>query len=470
MRVRVALRSVPDAPTDATAIRRTASLLSLLVGPPAHRDFAVRLWDGSTIPASPNQEPRFTLVLRHPGALRRMFWPPSELTIGEAYLHDDFDVEGDPEAAAGLVDTIVVRLQSVPALARFLAGLAALPDGAPAPQPGTRRSVPRLVGPAHSPQRDAAAVRSHYDLGNDFYGLWLDPWLVYSCAYFAEPDWDLAAAQEAKLELICRKLRLQAGERLLDIGCGWGGLALYAAQRYGVRARGITLSRPQAELARERIAAAGLGDRCRIEVRDYRDLPAASLYDKVVSVGMFEHVGRAQLPTYFAAAYRHLRPGGLFLNHGIVEVAPPAHAGMRDRLLQRLWRPGAFVQRYVFPDGELVTPAAAIAYAEGVGFETRDLESLREHYALTLRHWVRRLESRHAAAAAMVGEETYRVWRLYMAASAHGFARGDLGLIQVLFSKPRADGRSELPASRADLYATSLPPEQNHIREPDPRE
>ena len=457
MRVRAALPSAPDSHAAESTVRRTSALLALLVGPPARRDFAIRLWEGSTIPAAPDQPLRFTLVLRHPGALRRMFWPPSELAIGEAYLRDDFDVEGDLEAATGLVDVIVARLQSVPALAHFLAGLAGLPDGAPAPQPERRRGVPRLAGRAHSRSRDAVAVRSHYDLGTDFYALWLDPWLVYSCAYFAEPAWDLAAAQEAKLELICRKLRLRSGERLLDIGCGWGGLVLYAAQRYGVHAAGITLSWPQATLARMRIAAAGLEDRCRIEVRDYRDLPAAPLYDKVVSVGMFEHAGRAQLPAYFAAAYRHLRPGGLFLNHGIVDLAPHAQAGARDRLLQRLWHPGAFVQRYVFPDGELVAPAAAIGYAEGAGFETRDVESLREHYTLTLRQWVRRLEARHAEAAALVGEETYRVWRLYMAASAHGFARGDIGLIQALFSKALPDGRTDLPATRADLYATSLP-------------
>ena len=458
MRIQSAQPSAQSASlTEEPAVRRTTSLLSLLVGPPARRDFAVRLWNGSVIPASPRQEPRFTLVLRHSGALRRMFWPPSELAIGEAFLHDDFDVEGDMEAATGLVDAIVARLQSPSALARVLVGLAALPDNVRVPQAGMRRGVPQLAGRIHSRGRDAAAVRAHYDLGNDFYALWLDSRMVYSCAYFAEPDWDLAIAQEAKLEHICRKLRLQPGERLLDIGCGWGGLVLYAAQRYGVRALGITLSRPQAEFARERIAAAGLEDRCRIEVRDYRDLPPTSLYDKVVSVGMFEHVGRAHLPTYFAAAHRYLRPGGLFLNHGIVEVAPPAHAGVPARLLHRLWRPGAFVQRYVFPDGELVPPAVAIGYAEDAGFETRDVESLREHYALTLRQWVRRLEARHAEAADLVGEETYRVWRLYMAASARGFTRGDIGLIQALFSKPHPDGRSEIPATRADLYAAPLP-------------
>jgi cyclopropane-fatty-acyl-phospholipid synthase len=219
-----------------------------------------------------------------------------------------------------------------------------------------------------------------------------------------------------------------------------------------VEALGVTLSEPQAALARERIAAAGLAERCRIEVRDYRELPRDAQFDKVVSVGMFEHVGRPLLLTYFKTAYRLLRPGGLFLNHGIA-TGPASRTQIMSAPLRLIWQPGAFVWTYVFPDGELVPPGDAVQYAELAGFDTRDVENLREHYALTLRQWVRRLEAQHEEAARLVGEATYRVWRLYMAASAHAFAVGGNALIQALFSKSRVDGSSELPPTRADLYA-----------------
>jgi cyclopropane-fatty-acyl-phospholipid synthase len=218
-----------------------------------------------------------------------------------------------------------------------------------------------------------------------------------------------------------------------------------------VNALGVTLSEPQAMLARERIALAGLADTCRIAVRDYRDLLGEVPFDKIVRVGIFEHVGRAKLPTYFETAYRLLRPGGLFLNYGIA-TGPTGRVPEMSPALRLLWRPGKFVWKYVFPDGELIPPADALHYAELAGFETRDVENLREHYTLTLRHWVRRLEACHDEALDLVGERTYRVWRLYMAASAHSFACGQNALIQMVHSKPHADGSSELPLTRADLY------------------
>jgi cyclopropane-fatty-acyl-phospholipid synthase len=252
------------------------------------------------------------------------------------------------------------------------------------------------------------------------------------------------------LDLICRKLRLAPGESLLDIGCGWGSLVLHAAERYGVRATGITLSERQATFASTRIAEAGLADRCRIEVRDYRDLPSEAVFDKVVSVGMFEHVGRARLPTYFSQAYRLTRPGGLFLNHGIVTLS--SHPAPLRMLESSLSRRTSFIQRYVFPDGELVPPADVLRLAEAAGFETRDLESLREHYALTLRRWVERLEEHHVEAARMAGETTYRVWRLYMSGSARAFATARIGVIQTLFSRNDGAGLSRLPLTRNDVY------------------
>ena len=297
--------------------------------------------------------------MRRAGALRRALLPPSELALVEAYLRDDLDVEGDLHAAGRLGDLAASRLRSPRALLGLVRALRALPadDLAPtgdAPAAAPRRA-PKLLGTkAHSRRRDAATVRHHYDVGNEFYALWLDKRSIYSCAYFPTGTEDLDAAQEAKLEHICRKLRLRPGEHLLDVGCGWGGLLEYAATRYHVTGVGITLSEPQAGAARDRLAAAGVGDRVRIEVRDYRDLPADWRFDKAVSVGMREHVGAARLPAYFDAVHRALRPGGLFLDHGLVRGGAAEQRGALTWLKRRLWRRDAFIRRYVFPDGELV--------------------------------------------------------------------------------------------------------------------
>ncbi len=402
------------------------------------RDFAVRLWDGLTLEEEPGQSRRFTFVLKYPGALRTLFRSPSELSLGEAYLNDEFDIEGDIGSAFGLADYLVHLNPRMGDRLRFARRLLALPS--PARTHAVRPSE-RLRGLRHSRSRDLRAVTYHYDLSNDFYSLWLDDRMVYSCAYFASPDEDLNAAQERKLDYVCGKLRLRGGERLLDIGCGWGGLVLHAATRWGVEALGITLSRPQAELANERIRAAGAGDRCRVEVRDYRDVEGPETFDKLVSVGMFEHVGESRLAEYFGRAFRLLRPGGVFLNHGIAchPAFPPV--------------PGpSFSDHYVFPDGELIPVNVALRAAETKGFEVRDVESMREHYILTLLHWVRRLEARRKEACRVAGEKAYRLWRLYMAGAAHKFRTGRNNVYQVLLLK--ADrGKSGLPLSRADWYA-----------------
>ncbi len=370
-----------------------------------------------------------------------MFWPPGELSLAEAYIHDDFDVEGRIEAVFPLADRLLEGRRSV--TERLLHGrrLLSLPHARRGDRPQTGREAARLGGRRHSRGRDRLAVTYHYDIPGEFYALWLDERMVYSCAYFATPDEDLDAAQERKLDYICRKLRLQGGERLLDIGCGWGGLLIHAARRYGVEALGITLSEPQAELANERIRNAGLTGRCRVEVRDYREVYDPEGFDKLVSVGMFEHVGEALLPDYFGRAYRLLRPGGVFLNHGIARnIDVPVRRGP------------SFISRYVFPDGELVPISTTVRAAERGGFEVRDVESLREHYALTLKHWVRRLEASAEEARRITDENTYRVWRLYMSGSAHGFTKGRLNIYQTLLSKPDR-GRSGLPLTRADWYA-----------------
>jgi cyclopropane-fatty-acyl-phospholipid synthase len=427
--------------TEDRAVQTSLSFLEGLLGDYHPRDFAVRLWDGTVWEAEPGWPAHFTLVLKYPGALRSMFWPPGELTLAEAYVHDDFDIEGRIEDVFPLADYLLDRRRNVADRLRHSRRLLSLPSVRRGDRPRAGREAARLRGTRHSKARDRRAVTYHYDVPGEFYALWLDERMVYSCAYFAAPDEDLDAAQERKLDYVCRKLRLHSGERVLDIGCGWGGLLIHAARRYGASALGITLSEPQAELANERIRRAGLKDRCRVEVRDYREIEDSEGYDKLVSVGMFEHVGEALLPEYFRRAHRLLRPGGVFLNHGI--------ARNRDVPVRR--RP-TFISRYVFPDGELVPIGTTLEAAEDGGFEVRDVESLREHYALTLRHWVRRLEARAEEAHRITDETTYRVWRLYMSGSAHGFKTGRLNVYQTLLSKPER-GESGLPLTRADWYA-----------------
>ncbi len=434
---------------------RNQSILSDLFGPPASRTFAIRYWDGSTESPGTVASPAFTIVLNHPGSLARMLLPPSQLSLAEAYVRGDFEVEGDMEAAAGLATRLRDRLASPVAAARLMVRLRRLPRS---PRRRWRAGLTRRgrLGPRHSPLRDAAAVRYHYDLGNDFYALWLDRQMVYSCAYFPTGEEGLDEAQVAKLEYLCRKLRLKPGERLLDIGCGWGALVRHAVEHHGVQALGITLSQAQAQHANHAIAEQGLGDRCFVEVRDYRDLPPKPSFDKIVSVGMVEHVGREQLKPYFSTVFRLLQSGGLFLNHGITWVDEPEQGGL-SRLLPRWdWREGTFMDRYVFPDGDLVSLAMVIAAAEGSGFDIRDVENLREHYAMTLRHWIRRLESSADAIIRLIGERTYRTWRLYMSGCASRFASGRMALDQVLLAKPDPRGQVSLPLTRADLYADDL--------------
>jgi cyclopropane-fatty-acyl-phospholipid synthase len=396
-------------------------------------DLQIRLWDGSTCGAS---QPRCTLVIRHPDAVRQMCDSPNEQALGEAYVNDEFDIAGDIATALEFGDCLLRQEFPLAERLRMAALLRRLP---PSGHLRLLRQPPRLHGWLHSKDRDRQAIRYHYDLPTEFYALWLDPRLVYSCAYFQTAQDDLDAAQVRKLDYICRKLRLCRGERLLDIGCGWGALVQHAAEHYGVDAHGITLSAKQAEVAGERIRASGLESRCRAELRDYRDLDGSQPYDKIVSVGMFEHVGKKLLPEYFSRAWRLLKGGGVFLNHGIAYSAT--------------WpRPKpSFSDTYVFPDGELVPINESLHAAEISGFEVRDVESLREHYTLTLKRWVQRLEDHAEQARRITDDSTYRIWRLYMAGSAHRFARGRVNIYQTLLAKPER-GDSRLPLVRDDWY------------------
>ena len=437
------------------ALAHAKAACALLFGPLHARAFDIRYWDES-VEASGTGAAPFTLLINRPGALRRMLLPPNELTIIEAALSGDVDIEGDMERAMGVSDAINARLRSPANLFALLRHLRALPrqDAVSDVRELRAERTVGTVGDVHVPERDRAAIRYHYDVGNDFYALWLDQRMLYSCAYFADgrdPEAELEEAQLAKIDLICRKLRLRPGDRLLDVGCGWGALIMHATRFFGVTALGITLSDAQAELARARIAAEGLGDRCRVEIRDYRSLHDLPPFDKISSVGMVEHVGVENLPTYFDALYRALRPGGLLLNHGIVSVGAARPLPRWDWIEKRIWKRDAFLDQYVFPDGRLGPLSAVIAGAERVGFETRDLEGLREHYALTLRAWLARLMRHKEEAIRLTDERTFRIWRLYMAGSAFGFSTGRLNIVQTLFSRPDADGNNELPLRRNDI-------------------
>lgn len=415
-------------------VKLTLRLLGELFS--GHSDhFGVRLWDGTIWPDT--QPKSATLVLNHPGALRAMLLPGTEIALGEAYLYNDVDVEGDFLAVFEWANDLAIYTSDWKNKLSMARDLMRLPNQM---NPRvSRRGPAKLNGKRHSLDRDRQAVAYHYNVSNDFYALFLGQRMVYTCAYFRTPQDSLDQAQEQKLEHICRKLRLKPGQRLLDIGCGWGGLVLYAAEKYGVDATGVTLSRPQVELANQRIAAAGLGERCRVQLRDYREVNES--YDVLVSVGMFEQVGEDQLPVYFKHANQILRPGGVFLNHGIAR-----------RVSEPTWDPQAFSDAYVFPDGELSPISHTLRVAEESGFEVRDVESLREHYIQTLTHWAAGLENRHVDALNHVDEPTYRVWRAYLTASKFGFLSGRLNLCQSLLFKPAGFGPSGLPLTREDWY------------------
>jgi cyclopropane-fatty-acyl-phospholipid synthase len=377
-----------------------------------------------------------------PDAVARLIFPPTPDAFAEAYLRGDIEIDGDVAAAVDAGQTLDLRRLTPTDLRRLGRFGLELRRGTPSAPP--LRRVARLSGRRHSRARDLAAIRFHYDVGEDFYRLWLDRRMAYSCAYFEttdDPAAELDVAQEAKLDLICRKLRLRPGMRLLDIGCGWGSLIIFAAERHGVEAIGVTLSERQANEANRRAVEAGLAGRVSAEVRDYRDLPPLGRFDAIASVGMFEHVGDDGLGTYFGAAFDALAPGGLFLNHGI---ASAERSRRRDGDRHQISR---FGQEYVFPDGELVPVERAVEVArDEVGFELLDVQLLRPHYALTLRAWVERLERSWDAAVAAAGEEVARTWRLYMSGARVGFERGDLDVAQLLLARPLADGsRVERP-------------------------
>jgi cyclopropane-fatty-acyl-phospholipid synthase len=411
-------------------------LIDHLIGSGEH-PVAIRWWDGTV---TGSEDAATTLTITSPRALRHLLWHPGELGLARAYVAGDIDIDGEVFDVLALRDSIAPRSEHVDLglgargwlqVARAARKLGAL--GPPLPPPPEEA---RLRGALHSRTRDSQAISHHYDVSNDFYRLVLGPSMTYSGAYFPTEDAGLEEAQEAKHELISRKLGLEPGMRLLDVGCGWGGMVMHAARRHGVTAVGITLSRSQAELAEKRAVEAGLADPIEIRVQDYRDVPDGP-FDAISSIGMFEHVGVKQLGAYFGALAGLLKPTGRLLNHAISRPSGKASFGRTS-----------FVSRYVFPDGELQEVGTVVTGMQAHGLEVRDVHSLREHYARTLRYWVTNLEANWESAVELVGAARARVWRLYMAGSALGFEAGRLNLHQVLGVKASALGDSGLPPTR----------------------
>ena len=410
------------------------------------RDFddsiRICLWDGSEMRMGCDC-PAFSLTFRTANSFRQLVLSRDPLCLAESYIRGFIDVDGDLYHALKLRHHLTsLQLSLIERAALAAKALRIRPDkmvGSDAPK--WAKTLAQKLGAGSSKRLNHDAISFHYDVSNDFYALWLDEQMVYSCAYYETANQSLEQAQRNKLDHICRKLRLKPGERLLDIGCGWGALICWAAEHYGVRAHGITLSLKQFEHASRLIKQRGLEQTVSVELMDYRDLQGSAQYDKMVSVGMFEHVGLKNLPVYFAIARRMLKPGGLFLNHGITSD-------------EGGWKKSAtteFINRYVFPDGQLETIGAVQCIMEDAGFEIHDVESLRQHYALTLREWVRRIEAKREDALAYVTEPVFRIWRLYMAVSALQFEEGCTGVYQVLISR-RAPFSRPIPLTRNDCY------------------
>lgn len=426
-----------------SAAQRVLALFESLLGMPI--PVRVRCWDGSE--AGPPSE--VTIVFTARRALRHVLWSPGELGLVRAYVSGDLDIEGDVFALLSMPG-LVQKLGDSGAGARpkkvVLSALVSLVRlGAVGPRPSTPSiEATRTRGPKHSRRRDSSSVSHHYDVGNDFYRLFLGPSMVYSCAYWDEDTTELDRAQHDKLDLVCRKLGLAPGMRLLDVGCGWGSLAVHAARHYGVSVTGVTLSEEQCRYARDRVEADGLSGLVEIRVQDYRDVDDGP-YDAVSSIGMSEHVGDAHLPEYADTLFRVLRPQGRLLNHAIAAVGSVAARG--ERIDAHM---SGFIERYIFPDGEILPLSRTLDAFERAGLEVRDTEALREHYALTLRAWVSRLRGEWSRAVELVGEPRARTWLLYLAGSALGFEEvGRLTIHQVLAVRPGYDGVSGMPRTRA---------------------
>ena len=415
------------------------------------RDFdgclRICLWDGSEVHLG-RDHPAFSLSFRSSKAFQELILSRDPLCLAESYFQGLIDIDGDLYSALKLRHHLASLQLSLMEKAELAAKALRIKSEKTASTgsyiPKWEKTLGQKMGLESSKELNRHAISFHYDVSNDFYALWLDEQMVYSCAYYEDAGQSLEQAQHNKLDYICRKLRLKPGERLLDIGCGWGALICWAADHYGVSAHGITLSQNQYDHAQRTIKQRGLEHKVSVELLDYRDLRGEARFDKLVSVGMFEHVGLKNLPAYFAMANRLLKPGGLFLNHGITSD----EGGWKKTVSTE------FINRYIFPDGQLETVSTVQKIMEDTGFEVHDVEGLRQHYALTLREWVKRLDERHEEALKYVAEPVYRIWRLYMAACAMQFEEGNTGIYQILASR-RAPFSNPIPLTRRDLYRQS---------------
>jgi cyclopropane-fatty-acyl-phospholipid synthase len=403
----------------------------------------IRLWDGSEVHLG-RDHPEFSLSFRSAKAFQDLILSRNPLRLVESYFQGLIDIDGNLYSALKLrhhltsLQLSLIEKTTLAAKAFRIKPDKTASNGSDAPK--WEKTFRQKLGISPSKDLNRHAISFHYDVSNDFYALWMDEQMVYSCAYYEDAGQSLEQAQRNKLDHICRKLRLKPGERLLDIGCGWGALICRAAEHYGVNAHGVTLSQNQYDYVQGIIKQRGLEQKVSVELLDYRDLRGEAKYDKLVSVGMFEHVGLKNLPIYFEIAHRLLKPGGLFLNHGITSD----EGGWKKTLSTE------FINRYVFPDGQLETISTVQQIMEGADFEIHDVEGLRQHYALTLREWVRRLDKRHEEALKYVTEPVYRIWRLYMAACAMQFEEGNTGIYQILASR-REPFSNPVPLTRRDL-------------------
>ncbi len=402
------------------AVRVTLVLLDD-IPPLKNGECTIRLWDGTLYPEGPLRP--CVIALRHPGSLRAMFLKRDSLTLAEAYLLGHFDVEGELEPMFFLAEDMANMSLTFGHKLRLAHGLTKLPR-LHVKRPRRWRERAHLHGKPHSLERDKAAVAYHYNVATEFYAAFLDKNMVYSSALYECEGEDLDAAQTRKLDDVCRQLKLEPGQKILDVGCGWGGLLIHAARHYGVDATGITLSPPQAEEANRRIREAGLEGQCRAVVQDYREVDNEGGFDAIASIEMFEHVGREMLITYFSQALKLLKPGGLFLNQGTTVETEDARR-----------RYPAFIKSYIFPDGEVVPIHVSIRASEESGFEVLNVRSLRKHYERTCAQWVKNLDEAHDYTVDLVGEPTWRAWRLYVGASGHGFRVGRCNCYQTLMRK-----------------------------------
>jgi cyclopropane-fatty-acyl-phospholipid synthase len=416
------------------------------VGEIINARFSIRLWDGSIIPLGKNVDSEFFIAVNGPGVIGALLRRPTYENLLLQYINGSVDVHGD------LIDFVAVArkkrtTKKLKKINKFFLLRQALPLLLSFSE---KTSVQHEylydeVGRKESRRDNKKLIQFHYDISNNFYALFLGDEMQYSCGYFTDPGNSLDQAQYDKLDIICRKLRLKPEEKLLDIGCGWGGLICHAAQNYGVKAHGVTLSQKQFEYTAAKIKRLGIEDRVTVELRDYSTLE--DTYDKIASIGMFEHIGLANMPKYFQKINSLLRDRGILLNHGISRHAKPTRRAARKIRPER-----RLLLKYIFPGSEIDNVGHTIDLLEINGFEVHDVEALREHYALTTRHWYKRLMARKEEAINFVGIEKFRIWALYLAGVSIGFTDGSIHICQIVATKHSAKGASGLPFTRADLY------------------